>query len=288
MKIHFEKITPPAGTPLLVRRVAGDTFAAPLHFHPELELTLIESSAGKRFVGDSIEPFEAGDVVLLGENLPHFWSNTLPGLADTAPAQAVVVQFGADFLGSDFWKRAGGRHIEQLLHDSRRGLCLQGATRAAAAATLAGLPECPAFEQVLTVLALLHQLAEAGDYRPLSSPGFRLRLRAEDCSRLNQVYGYIYANLNGPPSIGTAADLLCMSPSAFCHYFKKRTQKTFSQVVNEARIGQARQWLMETDRPVSDIGYHCGFATLSNFNKQFAHLSGCSPSRFRQRYQVAG
>ena len=196
-----------------------------------------------------------------------------------------MVQFGADFATADFWQQAGGQHVAQLLHESRRGLCLRGDTRQAAAQLLQKLPELPAFEQVLALLGLLSEVARTGNYRPLSSSSFRLPLRQEDSRRLNRVYGYIYENLTAGPELATAAAALHLSPSAFCHYFKKHTQKTFSQVVNEARVGQAQQLLMTGDRPVADVGYACGFSSLSNFNKQFARVAGCAPTQFRRRYQ---
>jgi hypothetical protein len=43
------------------------------HAHPELELVYIGEGYGTRIIGDTVEPFEAGDMVFIGSNVPHVW-----------------------------------------------------------------------------------------------------------------------------------------------------------------------------------------------------------------------
>src|SRR5260370_39848423 len=69
---YFEKIA--AGPSSFVAYERSDpAFPFYWHYHPEYELTLIVDSHGQRLVGDSIDDYGSGDLVLLGPNLPHSW-----------------------------------------------------------------------------------------------------------------------------------------------------------------------------------------------------------------------
>lgn len=286
MKIHFEKVTPGFESPLLIKEVTGKVFHAPLHFHPEIELTLILESSGKRFVGDSIENFAPGDLVLLGENIPHFWSNEKDLLKQEGRAHAIVVQFDMFFLGERFLKLSGAKHIENLLRESRRGVCLKGKTKDIVAGKLTGILHLDTFGRILLLLDILDTIARSKDYYLLASPNFSAYSNDEDCRKMNKIYNFVYANLTQPLDITGISEMLNMSVSAFSHYFKKRTQRTFTQFVNETRIGKAKKLLIETDDSIAEIGYACGYNSLSNFNKQFNFFTGSSPKSFRKEVEA--
>ena len=50
-------------------------YPTPWHYHPELELVLVTESTGKRFIGDSISDFAAGNLAFIGPDLPHTYIN---------------------------------------------------------------------------------------------------------------------------------------------------------------------------------------------------------------------
>ncbi|MGH8019505.1 MAG: cupin domain-containing protein, partial [Opitutaceae bacterium] len=103
MRARFEKIPSDPQRSFRATDLRLPRFDAPWHFHPEIELTLILASRGRRFVGDRIERFAEGDLVLLGPNLPHFWHNDQKQRSEVTTAHAIVVQFSPDFLGADLW-----------------------------------------------------------------------------------------------------------------------------------------------------------------------------------------
>ena len=97
MKIVYEKILRKADSSFAIVDKRAPAFDGRFHFHPEVEITLIESSSGRRVVGDSIESFAPGDLVMLGENLPHQYLSD-PASRGTVAA-AKVIQFRPDFAG---------------------------------------------------------------------------------------------------------------------------------------------------------------------------------------------
>lgn len=59
-------------------------------------------------------------------------------------------------------------------------------------------------------------------------------------------------------------------------------RRNVSQHVNEYRIAEAMRLLRETDRPVTTVMFDCGFQTKSNFNREFARITGMTPSDYRR------
>jgi AraC-like DNA-binding protein len=79
------------------------------------------------------------------------------------------------------------------------------------------------------------------------------------------------------------ADLVFMSESNFCKFFKKATNTTFSDYLNDLRINEACHLLLSSEENISKIAHDCGFESLSYFNRVFLKKKDQSPSRFRNQ-----
>jgi AraC-like DNA-binding protein len=97
------------------------------------------------------------------------------------------------------------------------------------------------------------------------------------------VYRYIHAHYNQTPDVNAVASSVHLSTPAFCRYFKKQTNMTFTDFVNQYRITQAKTMLLNGMR-VSEACYEVGFESLSYFNKLFRKLTDENPSEFRKKY----
>lgn len=285
MQARLEKISPGAAASFLCRRRRDPRFGFAWHFHPELELTLIVRSRGKRFVGDSIADYEDGDLVLLGPNLPHTWDSDP---ARRGPHEAVFCQFSASFLGADFLRAPEMLPVRRLLERSSQGLRFTGRTQREVGRRMEGMDRLPGPRRLLALLEILDLLARSRDARPLSSREFVPSLRRADAERIDRVCRFLTENFADRVPLAEAARVAHLSVPAFSRFFKRKTGKSLVGYLHELRVGHACRRLIETDRAVSEIAFDSGFNNLSNFNRRFLRMKGMSPREFRAQFQARG
>lgn len=289
MKEALFKPPVPPGRALVVKDLVDPYFDPNWHFHAEYQLFVVLRGTGTRFVGDNISPFEVGDTVLTGPNLPHLWRSD-QAYFDQPRAEAtrgVVVYFRENLLGDSFWQSHESQPLRRLLELSRRGIEVTSPLRERMADRLQHMLTMGGLPQVLALLDVLHQLAESEQWQPIASLGYVPVLRPADTERLNRVQAYMFQHYKSKLSLSEAANIAHMSPSAFSRYFQQRTHKKFSQFVSELRIGHACKLLQQSSGSIAEVAFASGFSTLSNFNKQFRAITGKTPREYRQAYEQA-
>jgi len=257
-------------------------FRCPYHFHPEYELTLIEAGVGQRLIGDHLAPFEPGDLVMIGPNLPHTFFHP-PGF-DGGPhgASSIVTFFQPDLAGALLTHAPEADAIRHLLERGRQGLTFDSAVRAEAAALLRGIAgEKEPFARVLRLLEALHLLSCDRKARPLASDGFRYSGNARQTERIERVCQWASRHFREPLTLEEAARRAHLSPAAFSRFFHRATNRPFTRFLNELRIGHACRLLLESDRTVAEIAFESGFDTLSNFNRRFRQFKTTTPREYR-------
>jgi AraC-like DNA-binding protein len=290
MKASLEHLSENINQPIQLKEIVQARFDAPYHFHPELELTLIISGEGKRFIGNQISDFSPGDLVLLGSNLPHCWQNHrkdwLTSDEEIDAAQAIVIHFKRDFLGEKFLENDACQNIRQLFDRAKGGLTILGPTQDKVAREMLKLKELAPFPRLLAFLQILHSLTMGGaDVQAIDTNEGGYTVSTIDLERINRIYAYIIAHYTQEVHLDEVAHLANMTETAFCRYFKKVTQKTFVEIVTEFRIKHACQMLRTTQKTMVEICFESGFGNLSHFNKQFKHWMKVPPLQYRKMTQ---
>jgi AraC-like DNA-binding protein/quercetin dioxygenase-like cupin family protein len=283
MRATPEIVQPASEQSFLVRAFGDEAFRAPYHFHSEYELALILSGKGKRYIGNHMADFKAGDMVLVGANLPHCWKL----VPEKQPeARAIVIQFTADFLGDSFFDKPENAPIKSMFQKAANGIWFDADTFAKVYASILDIQQQDSFNTLIGFLKILYRLTQSSKLVLLDKEPDVARLSLVEQKRINPVLAYLVENFRKHVSLNEAAALTNMTTNAFCKYFKKITRKTFMEMVIQYRLNYATQQLIETDKPVSDIAYNSGFTDVSHFYKVFKSKMGLSPLGYRKKFMV--
>jgi AraC-like DNA-binding protein len=279
-RAEFEKITTAGSSCFRYRVIRGARFAAPYHYHPEIELTWITHSTGHRFVGDNVESFSSGDLVLLGSNLPHVWLNA----SECKKASAVVIQFLPSFLGDLFFETPEMQSIRRLFSSAARGWAPSAACRKKVWPWIESLGAKIGPERLLTLLQILTTLASDRSGRLLCSPRYAPQIDREGEQKINAVYRYLARHFRETVFQTDVARSIGLSAPAFSRFFRRATGRGFAETLTDVRLGHACELLRATDHTVAEICYASGFENLANFNRQFRQRQGMPPREWRKTF----
>ncbi len=265
---------------VLDARVAAGSFD--WHYHDDYEIVLIESGTGTRYVGDSIEEFEAGELVLIGAGLPHTWS---PSAGGGNACTASVVHIARDMLPA----LAELDAVLALLDRAGRGLAIPPSTAPDVVAAMRTVWSATGLGRVLAVLAVLDAASSLQKLaRPLASVAYaherKSRPSRVDETRIETVFEYVRDRLGDHVSQASVAQEVGLTSSSFARFFKRETGRTFTAFVQEMRVSEACALLSETDMGVAYIAYRVGFRSLAHFNKVFLRLKERTPSEWRDAH----
>ncbi|QIL41224.1 AraC family transcriptional regulator [Pedobacter sp. HDW13] len=256
------------------------------HYHSALELIYIKKGRGTQFIGDSIKNFNDGDVVLLGSNLPHYWrfDPEFFETSDGEPVDVYAVHFKEEFLGKDFLNLPENQEIKRIFAQAKQGIKLQGAAKEKIAVLMPQIIEATGTMRIIRLLEVLTVIANCSEKNILVSLGFKPNFLENEKDRIQSIYNYTISNYKKKIELKEIAAVAKISPNSFCKFFKTKSRKTYTQFLNEIRVGQACKLLIENDLTVKEICYDCGFYNFTSFHKYFREITGKSPLKYQQAF----
>jgi AraC-like DNA-binding protein len=256
--------------------------AASFHQHPELQLTFILEGYGKRIIGNKVSPFEPGDMVFIGSNVPHIWLSDAAFYNQESSLLSKVITVYIDpriFQHMfDYVKEADG--IKNMIAQASKGINVFGETRRAIAEKLILLTQAEGFERFYGLLHILDIITKTTEKSLILSNEEDMP-KGQSSDRLIAVLKFVKDNLSEEITLEQVAEIACMTKQSFCRFFKERTKKTFSQYLIDLRMTHACTLLIELDRPISVIASLCGYNSNSHFSKIFREFVGQTPYEFR-------
>lgn len=259
------------------------------HFHAEVELIHFKKGQGTQFVGDNMKRFKAGDVVLVGSNLPHYWRFDDLYFEDEAEdlTDVRVAHFCENFWGEAFLNLPEASPLKVLLEKAKRGLQVEGEARKKVAELLEMLLEAEGMSRLLLLMEALYTIAGSEQVKSLSSIGFRHNFQEAEYERVNKIYEYSLKNFKRAIQLEEIARVANISPHSFCRFFKSRTRKTYSRFLIEIRVGHACKLLIENNLSIKQLCYESGFNNFTSFYKYFKLITGKSPLGYQKEFMAS-
>ncbi len=253
-----------------------------LHQHPETQIMLIEKGEGTLIAGDYVGRFSEGDLFLIGGNQPHVFRNDASYYKSKSKvkAKAISLYFDEKYAGESFWLLDELQTAHQFLLNSGLGYRIEGSARENITRVIHELIQTKGIEKLILFFQLLKLLSESKTLVPLSVAPAQSNFSMGEGKRMNDILQFTFSKSHRKIKIEEVAEVAHLSPEAFCRYFKTRTQKTYTNFLNEIRISNACKMLIEKEKNIQEIGYEVGFSNLSHFNRTFKKVTGKTPKGY--------
>lgn len=254
----------------------------PMHWHPEFELNLVKKGTAEFVFNDEKYIVQAGDVLILPPNILH----AVYPIGDNELAYDALV-FNKSMLGTESNDRSATECILPLVNGTSKITILLPRD----------LPDHSLFEECAQ--KIFH-------CAKMNQPHYDLLLRShlqhfffllEESGKLiqHEAKSTGYSSVIRPTleymnehyaeniTIEQLAEQLHLSKSYFMWCFKKAVGIGAIEYLTQLRLREARNLLISSAISISEIAYQCGYGNLSNFNRQFKKLVGCTPNEYRKK-----
>ena len=286
MKLMHEQIDFPGRSPVKVKFREMPFFTYPWHFHSEYEILYVIEGFGTRFVADNIEPFQAGEIALIGSNLPHFWrsDDLYLNSAGEMKVKYIVIQFPEDFLKDQIANYPEFQLIAKLLQRASRGISFSNEFAATVSRKILKIAKKNGFERIMLLQELLHILAQTDEYKLLAGELYQAENHNFTNERLTKVMHFLTTSYQRKIELEKVAEIANLHPSAFCRYFREKTGKSLSEFISDMRISYACRLVLENKMSITQICFESGFNNISNFNRTFKRQTGFNPTQYFEEF----
>ena len=274
---HSSKLVPYSYYKCLIPDFFG---GVPMHWHGEFEINHILEGSAEFICGDERFVSHQGDIIIIPPNMLH--SISVHGgsrqLYDT-------IVFSGDILGADSADRCAAE-------------CVRPIVTGEFAVNVHITPDHDYYGELKTTIENIFSCAKGNTPRLdmlmkselmrlfwlLENSGDICRAEKAELSRselMRPALEYINENFRENITVEQLAQTVHMSKSYFMDRFKAAAGVGAIEYVNQLRIKHACELLTGTDMTSAQTAFECGFRNLSNFNRQFKQITGCTPSGYR-------
>lgn len=262
-------------------------FERPHHFHNFIEITIVEEGKGYHYVNEEVMTVQKGELFLLPIGVSHVFRP----LSSSSKDKLIVCNIAFDVQILKQLVNTAINHEE----NSFAKWCSQLVDHNAVE-YLHLIDKHDTCLSIIRSMFLEFQEKQSGysiilhaKLRELLINLFRLEYRFIPNSNskissfaINEAISYMHQNLHEPITLSDMANLMNISESHFIRIFKKYTNQTFIEFLQNIRIEKSCHLLLHTDFSIKEISNMVGYTNVDYFRELFVKKLGSSPKEFRK------
>lgn len=272
MKPHHEKVIFKEGSSFLSFRRPLIEYEFNWHIHPEYEIVYILKGYGTRYVGNSVEEYQAPELVFIPPGIPHSWQSA----KDSRDNDAYVVHFQRECFGENWYMQNEFKSLLRIMN-SKSALLLEGSPISEnlfdKTIQTSGLKKISVFIELLDLILKSNK-------KPLGQPG--TSEMGKNNPRLERILNWINEHFREDFTVNSLADKMSMSLYQLRSAFKRSMNKSILQYTNELRVFEACKLMQNQQYTISYLSSLAGFNNLSYFNRTFLRVTGMTPREYRK------
>ncbi|MBP1903768.1 AraC-like DNA-binding protein/mannose-6-phosphate isomerase-like protein (cupin superfamily) [Paenibacillus turicensis] len=257
------------------------------HWHEEIEFLYVEQGELELVIEDTHIQLQAGEAVLIPQNLLHYALNTY-----NKEISFYAFLFSPVLFTEAFSHASYARFVQPLTHHGSLYICHLTGSQPWQNDALLFLKKIISFynrEDIdkweLELHGLLYQLWNLyfnHHIRNIELSNAYIKLHHKLKLSMEYIHDHIYSDL----SLELLANQADLNKSTFCRYFKQLTGLSPFTYIVQQRIRKSCEALLNSESKITEIATQCGFYNISYFNRAFLQYMKCTPSEYRKQYQM--
>lgn len=275
-RIHSSEVKPFS----CYKCVIPDHFnCVPMHWHSEFEINFIREGSAEFICGEEKFTSAKGDIIITQPNVLH----SIYPCANTRQVYDTLVFSPGIFGGADS-DRYICECIRPLINGSMKLMThitpkhhyYTELAMAAENIFSCAKGDTPQLDMLMRseIIKLFWLLESEADTDPRA---------CSQSSIIRPALEYIAAHFSENITVSQLAASVHLSESYFMSLFRKHVGLSAIEYISHFRIDKACRALIGSKKSILEIAFDCGYSNISNFNRQFRKIAGCSPTEYRKR-----
>jgi len=254
----------------------------PSHWHPRLEIIIIEEGSLNVICNGNIFEAKAGEVVFINPNQLHSGKAGAQGVK----IQVITTEYGCFVSGKQdrcdkqitllqnntvlIKNHIEDREIYNMLMDVIRSE-----------------EEKEEYYELLMRGYLTAAIAKIAGRYSFQNEEQNTKPSSEDGNMISQILLYVTEHYQEEITPRVLSEHFGFSLSYFCRYFKQKTGETLTDYINSYRINASRYFLLDTKHfySVEEIAGLVGYTNATYFYKKFKEVMGQTPLQYRKEWK---